>query len=549
MKNKRGFTLIESLVLLFIFSITVLTFYKTYMLVTHYSLETKYRTAAVELATAEMEILRNTPYEDIILDSATSPPTGSAVSSESGTGLDYDRAETVNGSMYRILTEIYYVDDAQDGEGMSNDDAINDYKRVNITVLWGDGMSDSSNTSKSISLTSFFVPPSGSESAIENGILSVNVVDSNGDAVSGATVEVDDVNGAPAPDVDEDDTTDTNGNVLFEDIPTGMDMYQIAVSKSGSEYIETSATPTYPTYAHASVLPGTITTLTIVQDINPDFSIITKDPFGNILTDIVFIFTGGHVLGLDSSSEPVYINTDITTTSDSTSGEVILWDTTRTPPSGDVSGYTASIGKYDFTLDDEDAYTLWKFNPITSAEYNAVEVTANLKNLDEPTAHNYNGDGVDDNEMIIIDDLVNGVIVSVTDSITTGAFECATVQLERTESPTYDQTQQTDIFGMVYFPVDEDDDGTLDTDEELDDSKEYDIIVNAPTCNDTCTSNCDNDCVENDCVEGCVIYEDDCTDYYEYTSGSFYKYYAEKTDTVTPDGLQSKAIELSPDET
>ncbi len=540
-KNQRGFTLIESLVLLFIFSITVMTFYKTYMLLTHYSLETKYRTAAVELATAEMEILRNTPYEDIILDPATSPPSGSVVSSESGTGLDYDISKTVNGSTYRILTEIYYVDDAEDGENGAGDTVPNDYKRVNITILWGDGMSDASNTSKSISLTSFFVPPSGSEAAIENGMLSVNVVDSNGDAVSGTNVEIDDLTGSEST-VDID--TDSNGNVLFEDVPTGMNRYKISVDKVGSEHIETILTTTslpYPTYTHASVLPGTITTLTIVQDIDPDFSIITKDPFGNVLTEIDFTFTGGHVLGLDSSSDPVYINTDCEAESDWTDNSADCADSTV---------YTKSIGKYDFTLD-ESGYVLWKFNPISSVQHDSVEVMGNLKNLDDDY---YNGDGVDDSEMIIIDDSVNGTLVSVTDSITEESFECVTVRLENT-SPDYDQSQQTDVHGMVYFPMDIDEDGTmdtegdgtedldgdgtLDTDETLDSNETYAITVTAPDCVDDCdpdTDTCDNDCIGDACVDGCVIYTTDCTDY-DYAIG---------VTTVKPDKLQTKDVELVP---
>ncbi len=539
-RTSKGFTLIESMVLVVIFAIAVMTFYKTYTLVMAYSLETKHRIAAVEFATAEMEILRNTPYEDIILDPAFIPPDGSAVSASSGTGLNYDRTTTINGITHRILTEIYYVDDAEDGVGTSNDIATNDYKNVIITILWGTGVAGDVNTNNSISLTSFFVPPSGNETAVINGAVSVNIVDSNGDAVSGALVEIDDINGVTVPNVDESANTDVNGNVLFEDVPISMDMYQITVSKSGSEYIQTIAsgtTPEYPTYTHASVLSGTITTMTIVQDINPDFSLITKDVFGNALTDINFTFTGGRMLGLDTDSNPVYVNTDRTATSSSTSGEEGEVDC------DDVTGYIASTGKYNFTLN-ETGYVLWKFNPISDKEYNFVEATGNLKNLDDDY---YNGDGVDDNEMIIIDESVNGVIVSVTDSITEDPFECATVRLENT-TPDYDQLQQTDIYGKVYFPMDVDEDGILDTDEELDSSETYDITVSAPDCVDDCTSNCDNDCIEHACVEGCVSYEDDCTNYYEYASGLFYKYYADETDTVKPENLQSKIIELSPDD-
>jgi len=514
--TQKGFTFIESLVLLFIFSIAVMTFYKTYTLVMKYSLETKYRIAAVEFATAEMEILRNTPYEDIILDPVSTPPNGSAISGSSGTGLLYSEIVTINDITHRVLTEIYYVDDAEDGLGgldTSDNHYNNDYKNVIITILWGDGIADSSNTSDSISLTSFFVPPSGNESAVVNGAVSVNVVDSNGEAVVGALVNIDDISSS----FDDSANTDSSGNVLFEDIDIGMDIYEISVSKSGSEYIQTSSSsPEYPTYTHASVLTGTITTLTIIQDTVPDFSIITKDTFGNALTDIDFTFTGGRVLGLDADNDPVYINTDLTATSSSTSGEEGEVDF------DDVSGYTASVGKYNFVLD-ESGYTLWKFNPISNKESNFVEVTGDLANLDDEY---YNGDGIDNNDIIIIDESIDGVIVSVLDSVTVDPFECATVRLENT-SPDYDQSQQTDIYGKVYFPIDIDADGTLDTDEELDSSETYDITVSAPACVDDCVNNCDNDCIENSCVDGCVIYEDDCTNYY-----------TDEVDTVEPSGLE-----------
>ncbi|MEN8252274.1 MAG: type II secretion system protein, partial [Patescibacteria group bacterium] len=127
MRKRKGFTLIESMVLVVIFAIAVMTFYKSYILMMEYSLETKHRVASVEFASAELEVLRNTPYEDIYLDSGTtpSPPTGSVIGASAGTGLSYSKIVTVNGTTHRVLTEIYYVDDADDGLGTSNDDNIN----------------------------------------------------------------------------------------------------------------------------------------------------------------------------------------------------------------------------------------------------------------------------------------------------------------------------------------------------------------------------------------------------------------------------------------
>ncbi|XLQ19906.1 MAG: carboxypeptidase-like regulatory domain-containing protein [Candidatus Moraniibacteriota bacterium] len=438
-----------------------MTFYKTYALVVSYSLETKQRTEAVELATAELEILRNTPYDNIFLDSTTNPPDGSVITG-SGTGLDYDEVKTINNSMYRVLTEIYYVDNPDDGFG-GGDSIPNDYKRVNIKILWGVGMVDVSNTVNSIELTSFFVPPSGNESAVIDGILSVNVVDSEGAAVSGATVGVDIVgSGNPTPDFSN--TTDSAGNVLFEGLMPGMDMYQITVLLSGSEEIQTMApypvSSYYPMYTDASIIAGTITTITIVEDVLPELHIFTKDPFGNVVSDIDFTFSGGRVLGfLYVSNDPVYINTALNAVSSTESGNEGEVDF-----DADIAGYESSIGKYDFILD-ESGYVLWKFNPGSDTEQNSISVESGVYNSD----------------MIIIDESEPGVIVSITDSLTTGPFEGVTVQLENTTLG-YDVSQQTDVHGKVYFPVDvaeNDGDGDGVADDVLIDGEQYNITVTA----------------------------------------------------------------------
>lgn len=443
-KKKGGFSLIESLVLLFIISIFVLTAYQVFVLAAKYSSDTKSRTAAVEFATAEMEVLRNTPYEDIELDPATNPPNGSVVSGSSGTGLDYSEIKTVNSITYRVLTEIYYVDDPEDDSG--GDDNTNDYKKVLVTILWGSGIANTSDTSHSVSLTSFFVPPSGNESAITDGALSVNVVDSNGDAVSGASVAVADINGAPAPNFSDSDTTDSSGNVLFEGVPVAMDMYEITVTKASSEEIQTEDPyPTssyYPYYTHASILAGTITTVTIVQEEVPDLHVFTKDPFGVTVSDVDFTFTGGRILGLDTSNDPVHINTNLSATSD-TSGEVDC--------DSDVTNYVASVGRYAFTLN-ETGYVLWKMDPGSDTELGSTDVDSGTFNTD----------------MIIIDESYDGILVSVTDSVTGGPFEGVSVQVTNS-SVGYDVTQQTDKYGKAYFPED-----TID---ELDNGETYDIAV------------------------------------------------------------------------
>ncbi len=423
---KKGFTLIESLVVVFIIAVAILTFYKTFTLAMRYAVDTKGRTASVELASARMEILRNTPYEDIILDPGTNPPTGNAVASSSGTGLLYDETMMINDVTHRVFTEIYYVDDDVDNAG--GDAVPQDYKKIIVTVAWGVGVTDDTDTSHRISLTSFFVPPSGNEGAVENGVLSINVVSSDGSPVEGASVSVDDVNGSTDPDYSVSELTDSGGNVLYENVPASMNMYRIVVTKSGYEDISTMAsypsTAYYPLYVDASILPGTITTVTIVEDAVMDATMVSQDPFGHVIQDINFNMTGGRILGLDTDGESVYINTDITSTTDS-NGESVLQD---------ISGCMDSIGRYNFIVNTS-GYLLWKVTPSADTVQGAADIDATVADVD----------------MILVDENYDGLFVEVVDAETGNPLSEVDVHVENTLLD-YDVMLTTDIYGLVYFP-------------------------------------------------------------------------------------------------
>jgi type II secretory pathway pseudopilin PulG len=471
--NRKGFTLIESLVLVFIVAVAVMTFYRTYTLAMRYAIDTKHRTAAVAFATEQIEILRNTPYEDIELDPATNPPTGNVISGVAGSGLDYDELRNINDVPHRLLREVYYVDDAEDGTG-SGDSEPQDYKKVIITVLWGNGIVDPSDESHRIFLSSFFVPPSGNESAVVNGALSVNVVNSEGMPVENASVGIkytngDNVSGYPNPIV-----TSSTGNVLFLNLAKAS--YKITITKSGSETIETMATTAdfNPMYPYASILPGVITTMTMVMDVTPDAIFRVSDPFGDdVQGGIDMGFTGGRVLGLNiDDGTPVYVNTNLTATSTATSGEIIC---------DDVSGYTPSIGTYMFQLDNT-GYVFWKERDAdVCASYDTcnvcVEDPAVMRDASNNTAEVTSG--TFNSDLIIIDKTVDGILFKVTDDVTHGPFEGVTVRLENS-GLSYDYTRTTDQYGMVYFPVKNvasGDEGTACDIVPLENGEEYSVTI------------------------------------------------------------------------
>lgn len=495
-RTQKGFTLIESLALVAIVAFSVVTFYKTYVLAMRYAIDAKHRTAAVAFATEEMEILRNTPYEDIVLDPATSPPTGNVISGSSGDGLNYNELRAVNDIPHRILREVYYVNDPEDG--VNDDGEPQDYKKVIITVLWGNGITDSSDTSHRVFLSSFFVPPSGNESAVINGALSVNVVNSDGMVVQGANVSIKYAsNGANVPGHTNPLTTSSIGNVLFLNLIKNT--YKITITKSGSETIETMASTISfnPMYPHAVILPGVITTMTIVMDETPDATMHVRDPFNNFLDNVRFSFSGGRIMGLNNSDgSPVFINTDLSAQSNA-SGSIVL---------SNVSGYTASIGTYTFQLDDSMSsdYVFWKEKePGTCASYDAcdmcetessTEVRDALKNTAEITSGEF------DSDLVVLEKNLNSVFVKIIDDATKGPFENVTVELKNDDLD-YARTRVTDQFGFAYFPIEEEV-GNSCVVVDLESDEEYDVTVS--------------------------------------TNG-----YETETRTVTPDGLQEMEIILT----
>src|SRR5680860_1001385 len=138
-KYNSGFTLIEALTLLFIFSVIMVTFYNVIAVGSRYISSARNRLGAISAANERMEIIRNLKYEDIGTD-------GGAISG----GIQQDENVTENANHYNIYTTVEYSDDAFDGL-YPTDTVPNDYKKVTVKVSWNGGK-------ESVSLVSGFVP-------------------------------------------------------------------------------------------------------------------------------------------------------------------------------------------------------------------------------------------------------------------------------------------------------------------------------------------------------------------------------------------------------
>lgn len=327
-KNENGFTLIEALVVLFIFALISVTFYSVFSLGTRYIQDTKNRLGAIAVANERMEIIRNLKYEDI--GTVNGIPEG---------GILSDEDITENTRTFNVKTYIKYIDDPFD-DVAPTDTIPTDYKSVKVTVSWS-----GSTSSGSVFLVSRFVPQ-GIEQNSGDGTLSINIMNDHGDGVGQASVHI--VNNLLSPTVNITAKTDNTGNLMLPGAKESISGYEVTVSKDNYETVETvdQGDVTYvPVDTHASVVQGLLNTKSIVINLLVSLKIKAVDSLGGEVSSLAFKLKGGRVLGVDTSVVPaqnVY-NLDVSTSTD-TNGEKDFND--KSPGQyflsdiGSVSGHT-----------------------------------------------------------------------------------------------------------------------------------------------------------------------------------------------------------------
>lgn len=407
-KNRSGFTFIESLVLLFVVSVVIATFYSVFTVGTKHIIESKNRLGAISLANQEMEILRNLAYDDVAV--AGGSPSGS---------IDPDKYETVNTRTFHILTDIKYFDDPFDGvkDGTPDDTIDNDYKTARITVKWG-----KETDSQQVYLAATFVPP-GVETSAGGGTLVINVTDSGGQGVSSTSVHL--FNSETG--TNHNTVTDADGHLALPGTQeASLNTYEITLAKSNYETVSTlppfPTTSYHPDEIHASVSEGALTQKDITIDLLSDAELTMADPLGNVVGSIEFNLLGGRILGTENGSGDSVYNYDQSSTSDA-AGKKLIED--------------ISPGRYKLKLEgaaDTD-YTLFKVDPGSDDNSDDFVLLAGVSI------------GVD---VIIADKSIPSFIILVTDD-EDGCIENASVKLVNAVQG-YDVTLTTDKYGKAYFP-------------------------------------------------------------------------------------------------
>lgn len=407
----RGFTLVEAAVFLFIFALITVVFFQVYAYGTALIVQSKNRLGAIALATQKMEIVHSLDYDAI--GTTTGIPNGDLVE---------DEIVQVNNSQFHVHTFVQYIDNAYDGTlgGSPNDPIPNDSKRIRIEVSWGD-----ETDAETIALFSTLAPL-GIEQSAGGGILSVNILDSEGNGVSSATVTI--VNSSVTPAVNVTTHTDATGNLFLVGAPASSQGYQITFSKSGyfgsATYAPYPTTTFIPTDVHASVVDAAVNPATFVMDRESALELSTEDPFGEALSDVEYRIEGGRQLGSvfgSSPPEPVYGFSD----DDSTNG------------SGDKEYSDMSYGTYTWELDPaESTYTFVGLDPESGLSANTIEL---LPGTTMPV------------KMILADEAVNGALFTVTSTTDGQVINGASVKLSNS-GLSYDETVITNAYGKAYFP-------------------------------------------------------------------------------------------------
>lgn len=408
-KYNSGFTLIEALVVLFIFSLVTSTFYSVFSLGSSYIIESKNRLGAISLANEKMEIIRNLKYDAIGI--AGGIPSGNITAEEDV--IESKRA-------YHVKTFIKYFDDPFDGTGPTEAD----YKWVRVTISWtGPKGADSD-----FSLVSRFVPP-GIEQNLAGGVLSINIIGSDGIGVPQASVHITNTDLSPA--VNLTAMTDNTGNLMLPGARQSIQKYNITVTKTGYETVNT-IDPNSVVYSvtdtPASVVDGMLNMKSIVQDKLADLKITASDYLGAPLADVNFSLEGGRILGFDmfySPAKPTYNLTSDKTTN--ANGEVNLDNIS--PGQYFVSNISAAAGYTLIGLD--------TFSGVDQADKKYTLLTAPGDASETNIKFAKNSD----------DSLLISVVRASDDSSVLGA------DVTLTNASGYSENQKTLADGVAFFPV------------------------------------------------------------------------------------------------
>ncbi len=281
----KGFTLIELIVGVTVFTIILVAVYNAYMATYAVIKVSRAKIEAISVINEQLEIVRNLPYADVGI--AGGLPNGKLSHTQT----------IVRDVRYTVTTTVRNIDDPFDGTvgGTPNDTSPADYKMVEVEVAC-----DTCTNFTPLVITTR-VSPKSLETASTNGALFIQVLDANGNPVSDANVHVE--NNAIFPAIVIDDTTNPNGLLEIVDAPPGVNVYEITVTKAGYSTDSTRAVsagnPT-PTKQHATVLLQQVTQVSFIIDRVSSFAVSSVTNTCTPVGSFDFSLKGNKLIGTPS---------------------------------------------------------------------------------------------------------------------------------------------------------------------------------------------------------------------------------------------------------
>ncbi len=376
--GQRGFTLIETLITIAIFTIMAVSVYRAMIVVVNLYSAVRVRVAATTVANQDLELIRNLSYDKVgLVDGIPS-------------GLVASSSQVVWDNMTFTITRIIRnIDDPFDGTlgGTPNDLAPADYKLVNLSV---------SCAACPVPSTFDFtgrIAPKNLETSSSNGALFVQVINANGQPVIGVSVNVTNTRLNPA--INITDVTDTTGFLKLVDVPPATQSYHIVVTKSGYS--------TDQSYATSSVNPNPV---------KPDATIALQQ-----VTQLAFAIDNASQLNAESVTDTCTSvpNVNFSLTSSKLIG------TTPDIPKFNQSYMTDTSGTKVISNLEWDNYSL----VFTNAGYDIAGTIPLLPLVVNPGANiNF--------KMVMRTKVSNGVLVTVKDGASGLPLSGASVTLSRT---------------------------------------------------------------------------------------------------------------------
>lgn len=309
-RDLKGITLIEVLVGVGLFLIVFLGVFAAYQLGLQVVGQSKNKIIATSLANAEMEKIRNLPYQSI----------GAQGSFPSGV-LAATSTTVQNNVTFIIERRVDYVVDALDGISFPDDDCPNDYKKAEVKI------SALGKFPVEVLMVTNISPKNLSEECgDEGGILSVLVFDAFGQMVASPFIEIKD----PQTDVTLKTATPATGQHYFS---LATSTYKVAVSKSGYSQERTYGTEevTTPANPHPIVLEGQLAEISFSIDRVSSLTVQVRGSQGAgypVIHNVTFNLRGNKIIGTDIQGKPVYKYTQDKTTNGA--GSVVIsnleWD-------------------------------------------------------------------------------------------------------------------------------------------------------------------------------------------------------------------------------